>query len=88
MATFIVLRQIIQNFYTFHFNRHRISHQRLQLLSKEMLNQQLEKLYLNTFYQQMLIHFYYQVLACGIFNMHQKYDHIEINLLQIPISSL
>lgn len=53
-----------------------------------MLNQQLEKLYLNTFYQQMLIHFYYQVLACGIFNMHQKYDHIEINLLQILISSL
>lgn len=53
-----------------------------------MLNQQLEKMYLNTFSQQMLIHFYYQVLACGILNMHQNYDHIEINLLQALIPSL
>lgn len=52
-----------------------------------MLNQQLEKMYLNTFSQRMLIHFYYQVLACGILNMHQNYDHIEIHLLQVLISS-
>lgn len=53
-----------------------------------MLNQQLEKMYLNTFSQQILIHFYYEALACGILKMHQNYDYVEINLLEVLISSL
>lgn len=53
-----------------------------------MLNQQLEKMYLNTFSQQILIHFYDEALACGILKMHQNYDYVEINLLEVLISSL
>jgi len=45
-------------------------------------------MYLNTFSQQILIHFYYEALACGILKMHQNYDYVEINLLAGLISSL
>lgn len=82
--------EIIQHFHTFHFNRHRTSRQRLQLLSKQTLNQQPEKTDSNTFSQQLLIQFYYKALACGILKTHQNYDHdyAEVNLLQVLISSL
>lgn len=53
-----------------------------------MLNQKLEKMYLDTFSQQIVIHFYPEALACGILKMHQNYDYAEINLLQVPISCL
>lgn len=44
-------------------------------------------MYLNTFSQQILIHFYDEALACGILKMHQNY-YVEINLLEVLISSL